>query len=265
MNLQQIGRKISELRRERDMTQNELADKAGVSYQAVSSWERGLTMPDIAKLPGISQVLGVSIDDLLDNQKEVDIIKDVLTQNTAVYAGEKELHFDEVAEVAPMLKPSQIDDLVQHVEVKEGGIDMHSLISLAPFTSREVLGQIADKAVVEWDLETLTAIAPFLSRDYLGQLVDKVEIEEIGYEMLLGLAPFLSRDKLGEVAKKYTDEWNIDKLVGIAPFLSRNDLDNLCEQLNQSEGMEIGALIGLAPFLSRGMVDKLALRAAGGQ
>ena len=67
MNMQEIGVRISNLRKERDMTQLELADKMGVSYQAVSSWERGATMPDISRLPDISQVLGVSIDELLGN------------------------------------------------------------------------------------------------------------------------------------------------------------------------------------------------------
>ena len=47
MNMQAIGKKISALRKERDMTQVDLADKLGVTYQAVSSWERGNSMPDI--------------------------------------------------------------------------------------------------------------------------------------------------------------------------------------------------------------------------
>lgn len=44
-NMDQIGRKISNLRREQNMTQMELADKLGISFQAVSNWERGNTMP----------------------------------------------------------------------------------------------------------------------------------------------------------------------------------------------------------------------------
>ena len=70
MDMEAMGKKISVLRKERDMTQTELADILGVTYQAVSSWERGQSMPDIAKLPDISQVLAVSIDDLLGNVKE---------------------------------------------------------------------------------------------------------------------------------------------------------------------------------------------------
>jgi DNA-binding transcriptional regulator YiaG len=46
-----IGKKIANMRKEKNITQMELADAMGVSYQAVSNWERGNSMPDISKLP----------------------------------------------------------------------------------------------------------------------------------------------------------------------------------------------------------------------
>lgn len=42
-NMQKIGRKISELRKDKNMTQMELADQMGISFQAVSNWERGVS------------------------------------------------------------------------------------------------------------------------------------------------------------------------------------------------------------------------------
>ena len=51
----EIGRRISRLRKEKDMTQPALADKMGVSFQAVSNWERGASMPDIGKLPELAK------------------------------------------------------------------------------------------------------------------------------------------------------------------------------------------------------------------
>ena len=45
-----IGKRIAELRKKRDMTQFEIADRLGISYQAVSNWERGNSMPDTAPL-----------------------------------------------------------------------------------------------------------------------------------------------------------------------------------------------------------------------
>lgn len=59
-----IGEKIAELRRERKMTQEELANMIGVSSQSVSKWENNVTMPDIVLLPIISGIFDVSIDEL---------------------------------------------------------------------------------------------------------------------------------------------------------------------------------------------------------
>ena len=69
----QIGEKIRKYRREMEMTQDDLAEKLGVSFQTVSHWENGQTYPDIELLPAISRILGVSFDELLgvsDGERE---------------------------------------------------------------------------------------------------------------------------------------------------------------------------------------------------
>ena len=68
-----IGQKIALKRKENGLTQEELAEKIGVSSQAVSKWENDLSYPDITSLPLISKILGVSIDELLSNEKTADI------------------------------------------------------------------------------------------------------------------------------------------------------------------------------------------------
>ncbi len=60
-----IGKNIHTLRKQNGLTQEELAGKIGVTYQAVSKWENGTTAPDIALLPELAAVLGTSIDALL--------------------------------------------------------------------------------------------------------------------------------------------------------------------------------------------------------
>lgn len=60
-----IGKNIREYRRKNDMTQEELADRLGVSYQSVSRWENGLTYPDIEFLPAIAKLLSCSVDELM--------------------------------------------------------------------------------------------------------------------------------------------------------------------------------------------------------
>ncbi|MCL2697331.1 MAG: helix-turn-helix domain-containing protein, partial [Oscillospiraceae bacterium] len=56
---------IARLRKEKGFTQEELAGKLNITYQAVSKWETGASMPDIATLPNLAAALNVSIDKLL--------------------------------------------------------------------------------------------------------------------------------------------------------------------------------------------------------
>lgn len=62
----ELGKKIKQLRLNKGITQETLANALGVSYQAVSRWENETTMPDISLLPQISVFFGVSIDELFE-------------------------------------------------------------------------------------------------------------------------------------------------------------------------------------------------------
>ena len=69
-----VSATIRRLRRERGLTQEALAQAMGVSPQAISKWETGLTMPDITLLLPISKVLGIGVNELLggDRRKELE-------------------------------------------------------------------------------------------------------------------------------------------------------------------------------------------------
>ena len=64
MNLR-IGENLKRLRREKDLTQEELAAHLGISFQAISKWERGESYPDITILPALSNYFKISIDELV--------------------------------------------------------------------------------------------------------------------------------------------------------------------------------------------------------
>ena len=74
-----LGEKIRSLRKQRDISQEVLADYLGVTFQAVSKWETGTAMPDIVLIPAIASFFGISTDELFDynrleNEKKVDDI-----------------------------------------------------------------------------------------------------------------------------------------------------------------------------------------------
>ena len=67
-----LGTMIAELRKQHGMTQLELAEKMGVTDKAVSKWERDLSCPDINSLPGLAEILGVSVEELMQIKKEAE-------------------------------------------------------------------------------------------------------------------------------------------------------------------------------------------------
>ena len=77
-----ISKLIKDIRKKNNLTQKELADKLGVTYQAVSKWENGKNIPDIEMLKSISEIFNVNFDDVLGtnkNKKKNILISVILT------------------------------------------------------------------------------------------------------------------------------------------------------------------------------------------
>ena len=80
-----MGMMIASKRKELGMTQMELAEKMGVTDKAVSKWERDLSYPDISSLPKLAEILGVSVDELMqvkhssDNRKPRQSVRDIVS------------------------------------------------------------------------------------------------------------------------------------------------------------------------------------------
>ena len=71
MDTQKVGKQIATLRKAKRLTQSELGERLGVSFQAVSKWERGETLPDITILPDLAKVLETTVDFILSGSDKV--------------------------------------------------------------------------------------------------------------------------------------------------------------------------------------------------
>jgi len=72
LNYHKVGKQIARLRTEKKLTQSELGDRVGVSFQSVSKWERGETLPDVSVLPDLANILETTIDHiLLGGEREI--------------------------------------------------------------------------------------------------------------------------------------------------------------------------------------------------
>ena len=65
MNKQSLGMMITSLRKEKQMTQLELANLTGVTDKAVSKWETDICYPDVNSLPKLAEIFGISVDELM--------------------------------------------------------------------------------------------------------------------------------------------------------------------------------------------------------
>lgn len=83
MNKADMGSVISKIRKEKNMTQIELAERLNVTDKAVSKWERGISCPDINTIPKLAEILEISPDELMgysqkDNKYGKDSINEIV-------------------------------------------------------------------------------------------------------------------------------------------------------------------------------------------
>nr|WP_106779359.1 helix-turn-helix domain-containing protein [Lysinibacillus timonensis] len=68
MDNRKVGELIYHLRKEKGLTQKQLADQMNISDRTISKWERGIGCPDVSLLPNLSKLLGVNIENILDGE-----------------------------------------------------------------------------------------------------------------------------------------------------------------------------------------------------
>ena len=194
-----VSGKIRDARIRKNMTQGNLAEELGVSYQAVSNWERGNSLPDLSKYEDLCRILDVSLEYLLGIGADTDTVRRLLAEE----GGEEAtgVRVEEIASVAPILPPDTLKEAVEANREKEP-VRVEDLIALAPFLDRETLDRLAETAIVN-DMETLIGIAPFVSGRTLDRMAKTVHVEEM--ETLSGIAPFVSGDTLAEMVRKLVD------------------------------------------------------------
>lgn len=223
MDMVETGKKIARLRREAGITQMALADKLNISFQAVSNWERGQTMPDIAKLYELSDIFGVSIDTILGNTRNAEILS---AADTGVMPEETPT-IDELAEVAPILKTAQTDTLAEIIIEKEGKImDVNSILKVIDYLSEDFINEIADKIYNQGGTE---AVLPFM--DYLWEeTISKIAYTEIkksgDLNSITAFMDHIDEDTLNDIARKVVELNGIDAVMPIIDNIDTEILED---------------------------------------
>ncbi|MBE6883669.1 MAG: helix-turn-helix transcriptional regulator [Ruminococcaceae bacterium] len=241
-NMESVGRKIAELRRKRDMTQMELADKLGISFQAVSNWERGNSMPDISKLPELAELFEVTIDELLNGESK--LIESIAKGETEEYLKENEVGLEELKEMAGILKPSQVGKIVEKGEYKS----LEEIEDILPFLDEETTEKLARKAVKEENYRNLECVAPFINKNVLDKIACEV-YEKNGLTAIEEILPFISSEQRKKIADREYKMSGLKNFEDIAPFLNRDYLNQLAKEAIEKDGIK--AISNIAPFIGR--------------
>lgn len=84
-----IGSFIQQLRKENNLTQEQLGEKLGVSNRSISRWENGTTMPDITLMKCICDEFGISISELINGERQSSSLDEANTEeNTTLKTNE---------------------------------------------------------------------------------------------------------------------------------------------------------------------------------
>lgn len=156
-----IGENIAYFRKQKKMTQEELAEKMSVTAQAVSKWECDLSYPDITVIQLLAKTLGVNVDDLLSGEQKVPEVKEA--------------------------SPEKIDRRILLIEVKteETKITTRFPVSVV---KKAIENGTLERLVGEDSYEEVASIAGMIDSGMTGPLVDvdnpntHVSIKVVDYE-----------------------------------------------------------------------------------
>ena len=259
--MKRIGKNIASLRRDHNMTQMQLADEVGVSFQAVSNWERGNSMPDISKLPQLSELFSVSIDELLgDSSPLVEKAAEGKLEEHLKTLEENGIYItvQEAAEVGPILLPEQMDIVIDQ-EMNRSDLD-----ELDEDDDDEDEGDHDDDDEEDFDdlddedEDDASREKPFGMRDLLPfmstEKVDQLLFQKVqARESLRDFLPFASERAIDELAKARLEAGeSIDEL---SPFVSSELMDELALRF-ESQGKSIRKLCA---FVSEETIDQIIL------
>lgn len=242
--MQRTGAVISRLRKEHGMTQMQLADALGISYQAVSNWERGQSMPDISKLPELAALFGTTIDELLG--RRCPVIEQAAIGQLDTHLQSTAVTVEEAAEAAPLLPPEQAEALAAHALGILPEYDSIDLSALLPFMSTAQVDALLQKRLAVGDFAMLL---PFCSDTAITAAV-QARLES-GESISLFL-PFMSTTELDRIALE--KEAQGESCTEYLPFLSDSTLMRIFRQRVQ-QGQSVRTLL---PFLPASAIDQLA-------
>lgn len=212
-----LGKKIRTLRRQKNISQEVLAQYLGVSFQAVSKWESGSTMPDISLIPSIASFFEVSIDELFDfNYYEIGNKVREIVDTSYPYRGIDDAKCEEILREGLKKYPGNdilLNCLIYSIQVPERSDEVITICkSLIEGTKDDEVKYDACRILAE----TYQAIGEYgLAKDAIEQIP---EIYFTKLELAASLLEGEEKFQAAEKQKALSAEGLLDMLICLADY-----------------------------------------------
>ncbi len=182
-NTVKFGAQLSRLRRNADMTQSDLAERANVSRQAISKYEIGDSFPDISVLVLLAEALGVSTGELIAAGEPTVGEAQILHRLTEGQMPAGGASAEDVASLAPLLKPSTVKALAGRLAAD--GVNISRMVELSRFLSEDGARRLfAVSDIRDLTPELLGHLLPFMDYDSRCTILDGILNGELDWHLL---------------------------------------------------------------------------------
>jgi transcriptional regulator with XRE-family HTH domain len=175
-------------RREKNITQGQLADMVGVSHQAVSKWERGESMPEISKLSDLSFALNVSTEDILTAMHTESSVPEAKAENKdhEYYALPDKTLVGDVCALAPFLSKEALTTAITEIAIAKGSGIAKILFKYA---DEDILREVALLVFATDTDKGRLDLVPYLPQEEITKLILN-RYSSGGIGSMLPLLPF---------------------------------------------------------------------------
>lgn len=193
-NTQKFGGYIALLRKKADITQSELADKLGVSGQAVCNYETGESFPEVTVLSGLADFFGITVSQLIAAGEPTDGESKVLGD---LAQGKETLaeSMDDVMNLAPLLRPSTLEKISS--KLSEHGVDISRVVELSQYLSDNGTSEMIKNASFESldgeaEHDLMKHLIPLLDEKSKTALFGKIIEGELDWRNLEMMMPYIT-------------------------------------------------------------------------
>ena len=240
MDLANIGEFLRKNRKAKGHTQGYVADQLGVSAQAVSKWERGENLPDVAFLPDISKILGVGVDEILHAGMAATDRPHDKSEGIGLLA---ENSFEEILE--EVKKTRRFQDL---------DIDLDFFVYLTGAQKSRLVTAILTKKDYSLALDDLL---PYCNTAHRSLIISHI-LENQDYDLLENIATYMSNEMKTEALTQLLNQGRYDIIEDNMPAFNRKHRDIIVDFIVSSENeLDEEIIENFIPFFDINQRDRL--------